>query len=86
MKGQQSEEIHELDGSITVFGTCPFCHKPSQVTVPAEDRDKYWEYLKGGSIAVFGHWPADKRETLLTGIHTPECWDKYLGPPPEDDE
>lgn len=85
MKGQKAQEVRELDGTIRVLGICPFCHLPSQVVIDPVDTDKYWEYLRGASISVFGHWSTEKRETLLTGIHTPECWDKYLGPAEEDE-
>ena len=61
----------------TVKGTCFFCGKPSEVVIGANllDQQGWKAYQRGAAVQwAFHHWPASKREVLLSGIH-PECFE-----------
>jgi hypothetical protein len=60
---------------------CPYCGKVTTVTL---DSDKVARWVVGENIQhVWPEMSATERETLITGMCSDECWNKYLGPEPE---
>jgi hypothetical protein len=62
---------------------CPFCGKQSVLLVSYEG---YLKYREGAFIQdAFPTLSPDARELLISGT-CPECWDRFLTPPEEEDD
>lgn len=65
---------------IHVTKLCTFCGGETELQV---DYDAYVSWQKGLWVQeAFPHWPAEKREVLMTGTH-PWCWDQMFWTPEE---
>ena len=59
---------------------CVGCGESSEfILLTATDLRGWQLYQKGELVEkAFPHWPAAKRELLLTGTHT-DCWERIFG-------
>jgi len=68
--------LHKLDDGIVVATTkpCPRCGRVTQIQLDQRDLVAWAAWTTGTFAHVaFAHWPDDRRELLVSGIHQ-ECW------------
>lgn len=66
-----------MNEGVTIDSNCPVCGKGTRVEMT---RSQLLAWRNGAKVQeLFPEWSTIERETLMTGICSDDCWEKYVG-------